>query len=165
MTKGDYIRLVKPMGFFDNIGEVCEVLNITEEGVITFKFGGLHMGCMSYDEFSKYFELVSKEELKPKKPKYVWTEWKPMYLNLLKDDGFKTQTIEVYVRNNGKKVQIKHLLTDGFVATGWASCSDEDEFDIDRGINIAIMRFKANLDIAKAKINRAKIEDKIKKIY
>ena len=39
ITKGNEIRLIKPMGVFDNIGEVCEVTDVSEDGVISFKFG------------------------------------------------------------------------------------------------------------------------------
>ena len=54
ITKGSKIQLVKPMGVFDNIGEVCEVVNVTEDGVISFKFGnGMHLGCMSYGELER----------------------------------------------------------------------------------------------------------------
>lgn len=63
MTKGDLIRLVNPMGVFDNIGEVCEVTDVSEDGIISFRFGGSHLGCMSYDEFEKYFELVETENI------------------------------------------------------------------------------------------------------
>lgn len=63
IVKGNEIRLVKPMGVFDNIGEICEVTDVSEDGVISFRFGGLHLGCMSYNEFEKYFELVEREEV------------------------------------------------------------------------------------------------------
>lgn len=63
MTKGDLIRLVKPMGVFDNIGEICEVTDVSEDGVISFRFGGSHLGCMSYNEFEKYFELIEEETI------------------------------------------------------------------------------------------------------
>ena len=62
IVKGNEIRLIKPMGVFDNIGEVCEVTDVSEDGVISFRFGGSHLGCMSYNEFEKYFELVEVEE-------------------------------------------------------------------------------------------------------
>ena len=62
MTRGDLIRLVKPIGVFNNIGEICEITDISEDGVISFRFGGSHLGCMSYNEFEKYFELVEIEE-------------------------------------------------------------------------------------------------------
>lgn len=61
MIKGDLIKLVVPMGVFDNIGEVCEITDVSEDGVISFRFGGSHLGCMSYNEFEKYFELVEVE--------------------------------------------------------------------------------------------------------
>lgn len=38
ITKGNEIRLIKPMGVFDNIGEICEVTDVLEDGVISFKF-------------------------------------------------------------------------------------------------------------------------------
>lgn len=61
LAKGDKIRLVNPMGAFTNVGEICDVIEVTDNGVISFKFGGVHMGCMSYDEFDKYFEKVVNE--------------------------------------------------------------------------------------------------------
>lgn len=61
IVKGYEIRLVKPMGVFDNIGEICEVTDVSEDGVISFRFSGSHLGCMSYNEFEKYFELVEEE--------------------------------------------------------------------------------------------------------
>lgn len=57
------IKLIKPMGIFDNIGEICEVTDVSEDGVISFRFGGSHLGCMSYNEFEKYFELVEEETI------------------------------------------------------------------------------------------------------
>ena len=62
MTKEDKIKLVKPMGAFTNVGEVCDIVDISEDGIISFKFGeGVHLGCMSYDEFERYFEIVEGE--------------------------------------------------------------------------------------------------------
>lgn len=65
MIKEDKIRLVKPMGAFTNVGEVCNIVDISEDGIIIFTFSeGVHLGCMSYDEFEKYFEIVEGEEVK-----------------------------------------------------------------------------------------------------
>ena len=58
MTEGDRIRLLRPMGVFQNINEICTVTSVSEDGIISFKFGECHLGCMSYNEFEKYFELV-----------------------------------------------------------------------------------------------------------
>lgn len=61
MTKGDRIKLIRPMGVFDNIGEICEVVGISDNGLISFRFGSTNLGYMSYDEFERYFELVENE--------------------------------------------------------------------------------------------------------
>lgn len=76
MIKGDRIKLVNKMGVFTNVGEICEVVDVTKNGIISFKFGnGKHLGCMSYDEFEKHFELVES--------KRVWGNWVPKYLNYI----------------------------------------------------------------------------------
>lgn len=85
ITKGTKIRLVKKMGVFDNIGEVCEVTSVSEDGIISFRFGGFHLGCMSYSEFEKYFEYV--EEDTEKRELLSLFEWcksndKPFYPEL-----------------------------------------------------------------------------------
>ena len=43
MIKGDKIRLVKPMGVFTKIGEICEVTDVMNDGVICFRFDGVHL--------------------------------------------------------------------------------------------------------------------------
>lgn len=128
ITKGNEIRLIKPMGVFDNIGEVCEVTDVSEDGVISFKFGGCHLGCMSYNEFEKYFELVEREKPKEEinedidsmtenKEVYELIEWckendKPfypkMYLNVLEKRNSITQSILGMYKNRLCLVQFKN---------------------------------------------------------
>ena len=60
LTTDHKIKLKKPMGCFDNLGEVCEIVKIdTDENVINFRFGvdGVHLGVMSGDELEKYLLL------------------------------------------------------------------------------------------------------------
>lgn len=128
ITKGNEIRLIKSMGVFDNIGEVCEVTDVSEDGVISFKFGGCHIGCMSYNEFEKYFELVEKEMLEEEndedtdsmtenKEVYELIEWckendKPfypkLYLNVLEKRNSITQSILGMYKNRLCLVQFKN---------------------------------------------------------
>lgn len=128
ITKGNEIRLIKPMGVFDNIGEVCEVTDVSEDGVISFKFGGCHLGCMSYNEFEKYFELVEKEiseeendedtnSMTENKEVYELIEWckendKPfypkLYLNVLGKRNSITQSILGMYKNRLCLVQFKN---------------------------------------------------------
>ena len=128
ITKGNEIRLIKPMGVFDNIGEVCEVTDVSEDGVISFKFGGCHLGCMSYNEFEKYFELVEKEvpeeeinedigSMTENEEVYELIEWckendKPfypkLYLNVLEKRNSITQSILGMYKNRLCLVQFKN---------------------------------------------------------
>ena len=128
ITKGNEIRLIKPIGVFDNIGEVCEVTDVSEDGVISFKFGGYHLGCMSYNEFEKYFELVDKEvteeeinedtdSMTENKEIYELIEWckendKPfypkLYLNVLEKRNSITQSILGMYKNRLCLVQFKN---------------------------------------------------------
>lgn len=57
IKKDDRIKLVKPMGAFTNVGEICEVLDVTNDAV-DFRFGNYHKGQISMDELAKYFEIV-----------------------------------------------------------------------------------------------------------
>lgn len=125
MIKGDKIRLVKPMGAFKNVGEICEVTDIAEGGVISFKFGGCHLGCMSYDEFLKYFENVEEK---------VWTKWEEVRVTF-RDMNDKMINITLRHRNNGKKVQVRcgDLKSE-------SSCHSEDVFDFDKGFELATKR-------------------------
>ena len=131
MIKGDKIKLVAKMGVFDNIGEICEVIDVSDGGVITFKFGGgLHMGCMSYDEFQKYFELIEE----PKKRE--WTEWKiTMGQTYESPLSHKYRSFFYEYRHNGKTVQVRQL---GIKAE--ATCAKEDEFNLETGLKLAEYR-------------------------
>lgn len=133
MIKGDKIKLIKPMGVFTNIGEICEVIDVGEGGVISFKFGnGLHLGCMSYDEFQKYFELAKEE------PKKVWSEWVTVEMPFY---NLQNELSSLYIkyRENGKKVQVRADGIDNI--KGESTCSKYDGFDIDKGFTLAKRRF------------------------
>ena len=129
MIKGDRIKLVKKMGAFDNIGEICEVTDIQEGGVICFKFGGCHLGCMSYDEYEKYFEKVETPV------KRTWSEWSDYHILHLTDLLGIPRSLNWQYRYNGKRVQVRS----GALKAG-SSCYDEDEFSLSSGLELAEMR-------------------------
>ena len=138
MIKGDKIRLITKMGVFDNIGEVCEVTDIQDGGVICFKFGnGRHLGCMSYDEFEKYFELVTDED--KINSKHEWTEWRDSYMYFGSINGEDVDTSYQY-RHNHKKVQVRCILDDDIVLKAEACCHNTDTFDLDERLNLAEKR-------------------------
>lgn len=144
ITKGSKIQLVKPMGIFDNIGEVCEVIDVTEDGTIVFKFGsGKHLGCMSYNEFEKYF--VNYEEKKVKEtPKRTWSEWKCDTFIYYNFDG-ESYVVPVKYRDNGRIVELRTDWTDEVNLKTKASCSKRDTFDFDTGLDLADHRMQIKL--------------------
>lgn len=139
MIKGDKIKLIRQMGMFNNIGEICEVINVDENGVISFKFGrnGIHLGCMSYNEFEKYFELVQET-------KREWSPWKTESLFYKNLNGDYIPTI-IYYRHNGKKVQVKYICGNGVLVRAEASCNSEDVFNLYKGLKLAKYRLLVKL--------------------
>lgn len=139
MIKGDKIKLVHPMGVFTNIGEVCEVTDVQDGGVISFKFGGgRHLGCMSYDEFEKYFELVPAKN-KVRKKKHEWSEWEELV------DSFYNPIFDEYVNihlerrtDNEKRVQVR--TKEEPQLRSQSSCHKDDTFSKCRGYCLAINR-------------------------
>ena len=134
LVVGSKIKLKKKMGAFDNIGEICEVTDILEGGVICFKFGGCHLGCMSYDEYEKYFEKVEDAPVKR-----TWSEWERRNNIVLTLDkqrcGFSYS-----VRTNGKKVQLKIETGKNDTIRSEASCNKNDKFDFNKGLELAKRR-------------------------
>lgn len=129
MIKGDRIKLVRKMGVFDNIGEICEVTDIQEGGVICFKFGDCHLGCMSYGEYEKYFEKVETPA------KRTWSKWNLTHELTFIDIKGDEKTIKYQYRNNGKRIQVRS----GALKAG-SSCYDEDEFSLSSGLELAEKR-------------------------
>lgn len=129
MIKGDRIKLVKKMGVFDNIGEICEVTDIQEGGVICFKFGGCHLGCMSYDEYEKYFEKV---EIPTKR---TWSKWSDYHILYLTDLLGVPKNLSWQYRYNGKKIQVR---SSAFKVE--TTCYKDDTFDLNKGLNLAKKR-------------------------
>lgn len=126
IIKGDKIKLVQKISNFDKVGDIFEVTGV-DNGVVSFECN-YGTGCMSYDEFEKYFEKVKKRE---------WSKWFRDPDNRSIEpfgDGTKITTNILY-RSNGKKVQIK---CGGYRAE--ATCCKTDQFDLRTGYILAKRR-------------------------
>lgn len=61
LVKGSKIKLINKMGVLTNIGEVFTVFDVDNDNNIYFKFNnGLHLACVSANEFEEYFEEVEQ---------------------------------------------------------------------------------------------------------
>lgn len=145
IIEGSRIELVKEMGPFTNIGEVCEVVKVTEYGVISFKLGnGFHLGCMSYAEYETYFRPYEE----PKKIAKEWTDWAKCEMEHIDKNGVYDVIIET--RNNGKKFQVK-TVDFHVVLRAEATCSPTDEFNCTDGYDLAVARLRAKMTVWDAK--------------
>ena len=127
IIKGDKIKLVQKIGNFDKVGDIFEVTGV-DNGVISFKCN-YGTGCMSYDEFERYFEKVETPVKK------TWSDWSLAHELIFIDIRGNEKTIKYQYRDNGKRVQVRS----GALKAG-SSCYDEDEFSLSSGLELAEMR-------------------------
>lgn len=140
ITKGTKIKLVKRIGSFDKVGEICEVVKVNENAVITFKCS-IGMGCMSYDELNKYFEVCEEDNVKIKKQ---WGKWEYNYY-YYRDLNDNTLMVPVKYRNNGKTLDFRTNYSDGNNIKVKSSCNKMDKFNLDIGLDIADARMQIKL--------------------
>lgn len=135
LMKGSKIKMVKrvPGTSFPD-GMIFTVDEIIENATIAFSCNLGH-GIMSYQEFITYFEEV-KEDTKPKEEWSEWTRYYPGY-----DDGFV-----VICRQKGRVIQVE-IWEDtedepekSLSAKSTAKCSPYDEFDFNKGFDLAYAR-------------------------
>lgn len=133
LKKGDKIQLLKPMGMFDNVGEVCEVVNVLDDGTISFSFGnGLHMGVMSDDEFGKYFKIYDEPVKKPTKNRVT----SDMVDELIDNSEVIVDTLF----DNCTMVALR--LPDSFVIVETSACVDPDNYSEEIGFDICMERIR-----------------------
>lgn len=129
VNKGDKIVLKKEMGIFTNIGEVCDVVEVRENGAIYFKFGnGFHLGVMSPDKADRYFEKY--EEPKQTAPS-VTNERIEKIMN-----NSKVTVTTVFDKCTVVAVQ----LPNGFVIVESSACVSPENYDEETGIEICMNR-------------------------
>lgn len=127
-------------------------------------------GIMSYDEYEKYFEKCE--------PTTPWTEWKEFKLldccqrNCRDCEDCSCGILCDYLhiggdgleyKHNNKKVLVKaHLLPSdylypnapkGKILRAYANCSPEDEFNLETGIKIALIKIGNQIAKQTLKVN------------
>lgn len=142
---GSYVKLAKkPYKSFpvteSMLGKIIQI----EKDNILVHYPMMNM-AMSFDEYTKYFTV-----------KPVFTEWKIFDSSFDKLDGAGPTHYPYEYCTNGKVVKVrKHYLPgikkDREILVGKASCCEEDEFDLEKGIRLAYARCKTKE--TKEKIN------------
>lgn len=125
LKKGDKIVLKTPMGVFTNVGEICPVLDVSENNVITFSFGnGMHMGCMSADEYERYFDKYEEPKVNTVTQEQI-------------DEIIDNSEIEAWTVFD-KCTIVVCKLPNGFVLVESSACVDPANYDEEMGVEICM---------------------------
>lgn len=146
ITSGTKIIAVKEMGGVIKPNEVCEVIKVTEDGVISFRFRNAHMGVMSFDEYKTYFKLYEEQKKETVKPKRKWTEWKDNDISVIHYNGDRLN-IKGQIRSNGKIVEVRVFASknhDKYIKAK-ASCCKGDKFSLKDGKKLAEARLRLKI--------------------
>ena len=135
---GTKIRLVRKMENFPfRIGTIFTVENITQNNHITIK-NKIGIGIMAYDKLEKYFEIASKNK---------WTDWTIKYkYSIAFGETSYNKGVDFKYRHNCKTVEI---IKDGIKVRAY--CHKDDEFDLEKGIEVALAKFEIKKEENKVK--------------
>ncbi len=176
LVKGDKIKLVRPMGIMNNIGEVCEVIDVDENcGSIAFLFGeGMHYGCMSFDEYAKYFVKVEDTDNdnttsdNTEKEKEIDMDDFKLYLEHEDKDierAFDNAKVCIYTAFD-KCTIVAVKLANGFVVTESSACVNPEDYDEKLGIELCMKKIVEHVYemVAYEKHTKKQTEEKLRKI-
>lgn len=128
LTNGDKLIVTKAVAPFLNEGDIVEVVNVADNGVISFAFGEnlMHMGMMSNDELEAHFEKVEekKEEMPTITQEYIEA--------IMSNSEFEVNTVF------NKCTIVTCKLPNGFVIVESSACVSPENYDENMGIEICI---------------------------
>ena len=151
IVKGSIIEQVKEIDGFNFIGEKFEVIDVSDTTVV-FRHNALGQGVMSFEEMMKYFKVVVDE----------WSKWTPV----TEQYGITPETAlwitqfadivdcdsEWQFRTKDKIVEARYMGKPSTV--GQSKCSLEDQYDLETGIQAAVL--KAYIECLRDKLEDAK---------
>lgn len=127
LTNGDKLIVTKKVAPFLNEGDVVEITNVSDDGIISFAFGDgfVHMGVMSNDECESHFEKVEE------KAEEVIPEITEEYIaSIMEDSEFEVFT------SFDKCTIVSCRLPNGFVITESSACVSPENYDKNLGEDI-----------------------------
>lgn len=131
LNNGDKLIVTKKVAPFLNEGDIVEVTNVTEDGIISFAFGNgnMHMGVMNMAEFEAHFKKMEEKEEAP-----AITE---EYINeIMENSEFDVETMF------HKCTVVSCHLPNGFVITESSACVSPENYNEELGIEICMKKIK-----------------------
>ena len=126
LNNGDKLVVKKKVSSFLDEGDIAKVINIDEDGIITFAFGDgfIHMGVMSNAECEEHFEKYVE------KPKNTVTEDRVKEII----DNSEIEAYTVF----GKCTVVALKMPNGFVIVESSACVSPENYDEELGVDICL---------------------------
>lgn len=132
LTSGDKLIVTKKVAPFLNEGDIVEITNVTDDGVISFAFGDgfMHMGVMSIDEYEAHFEKVEE------KAEETFEITEEYIEGIMENSEFEVFT------SFDKCTIVSCRLPNGFVITESSACVSPANYSEEMGTNICIDKIR-----------------------
>lgn len=132
LKSGDKLVVVKKVASFLDEGDVVNVTNVTEDGVISFAFGDdfVHMGVMSNGEFENHFKKLEDIKMAP-----------PAITEESIGEIMESSDFEVFTSFD-KCTIVSCRLPNGFVVTESSACVSPEGYNEELGTNICLDKIK-----------------------
>ena len=131
LNNGDKLVVTKKVSSFLDVGSIVEVIDVTNDDIISFKFGDgfMHMGVMNMAECKSHFEKVEeKTEIPAITEEYID--------EIMENSEFDVRTVF------DKCTVVTCRLPNGFVISDYAACVNPENYSKDMGIEICYERIK-----------------------
>mgnify|MGYP003305776021 CR=1 FL=1 len=115
LTNGDKMTVVKKVADFLDVGDIVTVMNVAENGMISFAFGdgSMHKGIMNSTECEEHFKKIEDMTAKIKAP----TITEDYIAEIMENSEFETHSIF------DNSIVVSCRLPNGYVITESYSCT------------------------------------------
>lgn len=130
LNNGDKLVVVKKVASFLDEGDIAKVVNVNEDGIITFAFGDnfVHMGVMSHDEAYEHFEVMPEKTAPTITQEHI-------------DEIMNNSTFDVETMFH-KCTIVACKLPNGFVIVESSACVSPENYDEKMGFDICMKKIK-----------------------
>ena len=130
LNNGDKLVVVKKVASFLDKGDIAKVINVNDDGIITFAFGDnfVHMGVMSHDEAYEHFEVMPEKTAPTITQEHI-------------DEIMNNSTFDVETMFH-KCTIVACQLPNGFVIVESSACVSPENYDEKMGFDICMKKIK-----------------------